>query len=99
MPDWNTFGKILIGIGLGIVVLGVLLVVVDRIPGLGNTIGWLGKLPGDVGDGVVASERIPRDLGLAQPRKARQRGHGRGLHAIERHEDSLVAAEVQSLLR
>jgi len=48
MPDWNPFGKILIGIGLGIVVLGVLLVVVDRIPGLGNTIGWLGKLPGDI---------------------------------------------------
>ncbi|HEX6727346.1 MAG TPA: DUF2905 domain-containing protein [Nitrospira sp.] len=48
MPDWNTFGKILIGIGVGIVVLGVLLVVVDRIPGLGNTIGWLGKLPGDI---------------------------------------------------
>jgi len=48
MLDWNPFGKILIGIGLGIVVLGVLLVVVDRIPGLGNTIGWLGKLPGDI---------------------------------------------------
>jgi Protein of unknown function (DUF2905) len=48
MPDWNTFGKILIGIGLGIVVLGVLLVVVDRIPGLGSAFSWLGKLPGDI---------------------------------------------------
>jgi hypothetical protein len=48
MPEWNTLGKILIGIGLGIVALGVLLVVVDRIPGLGNAFSWLGKLPGDV---------------------------------------------------
>lgn len=48
MPEWTTFGKILIGIGLGIAALGVLLVVVDRIPGLGNAFSWLGKLPGDI---------------------------------------------------
>ena len=48
MPEWSTFGKILIGIGLVIVALGVLLVVVDRIPGLGNAFSWLGKLPGDI---------------------------------------------------
>jgi hypothetical protein len=48
MPEWSTFGKILIGIGLGIVVLGVLFVLVDRIPGLGNLFSWLGKLPGDI---------------------------------------------------
>ncbi|MGQ0554366.1 MAG: DUF2905 domain-containing protein [Nitrospiraceae bacterium] len=48
MPEWNTLGKILIGIGLGIVALGVLLVVVERIPGLGNAFSWLGKLPGDI---------------------------------------------------
>ncbi|OQW37979.1 MAG: hypothetical protein A4E19_11345 [Nitrospira sp. SG-bin1] len=48
MPEWTTFGKVLIGIGLGIVVLGVLLVVVDRIPGLGSAFSWLGKLPGDI---------------------------------------------------
>jgi hypothetical protein len=48
MPEWNTLGKILIGIGIGIVALGVLLVVVDRVPGLGNAFSWLGKLPGDV---------------------------------------------------
>lgn len=48
MPEWSTFGKILIGIGLGIVVLGLLFVVVDRIPGLGNVFSWLGKLPGDI---------------------------------------------------
>ena len=48
MPEWSTFGKILIGLGLGIVALGVLLVLVDRIPGLGSTFSWLGKLPGDI---------------------------------------------------
>ena len=48
MPEWSTFGKILIGIGLVIVALGVLLVVVDRIPGLGNAFSWLGRLPGDI---------------------------------------------------
>jgi hypothetical protein len=48
MPEWSTFGKILIGIGFGIVALGVLFVVVDRIPGLGALFGWLGKLPGDI---------------------------------------------------
>ena len=48
MPEWSTFGKILIGLGLGIVALGVLLVLVDRIPGLGSTFSWFGKLPGDI---------------------------------------------------
>lgn len=48
MPEWSTFGKILIGIGFGIVVLGVLFVIVDRIPGVGNLFSWLGKLPGDI---------------------------------------------------
>jgi hypothetical protein len=48
MPEWTTLGKILIGIGFCIVVLGVLLVTLDRIPGLGNSLSWLGKLPGDI---------------------------------------------------
>ncbi len=48
MPEWSTFGKILIGLGLGIVALGVLLVLVDRIPSLGSIFSWLGKLPGDI---------------------------------------------------
>lgn len=48
IPEWTTLGKILIGIGLGIVALGILLVVVDRIPGLSSTFSWLGKLPGDI---------------------------------------------------
>jgi hypothetical protein len=48
MSEWNTLGKILIGIGVGIVLLGVLFVIVDRIPGVGNLFSWLGKLPGDI---------------------------------------------------
>lgn len=48
MPEWETFGKILIGVGLGIVVLGLLFLLADRIPGFGSLFGWLGKLPGDI---------------------------------------------------
>ena len=48
MPEWTTLGKILIGVGFGIVALGVLLVALDRIPGFGNSFSWFGKLPGDI---------------------------------------------------
>jgi hypothetical protein len=48
MPEWATFGKLLIGVGLGIVFLGVLFLIADRMPALGNLFGWFGKLPGDI---------------------------------------------------
>lgn len=48
MPEWTTLGKILIGVGFGIVALGILLIALDRIPGFGNSLSWLGKLPGDI---------------------------------------------------
>lgn len=48
MPEWATLGKILIGVGFGIVALGILLIALDRIPGFGNSLSWLGKLPGDI---------------------------------------------------
>jgi hypothetical protein len=48
MPEWSAIGKGLIGVGLLIAGLGVLLVAADRIPGLGNALSWLGKLPGDL---------------------------------------------------
>ena len=48
MPEWTTLGKLLIGIGMGIVLLGVLLIALDRIPGFGNSFSWFGKLPGDI---------------------------------------------------
>jgi len=48
MPEWTAIGKVMIGIGLLIVIIGALLIVADRIPGLGNAFSWLGKLPGDL---------------------------------------------------
>ena len=48
MPEWTSLGKLLIGIGIGIVALGVLLLAADRFPGLGSAFSWLGKLPGDL---------------------------------------------------
>jgi len=48
MQEWSALGKVMIGIGLGIAGLGVLLMVADRIPGLGSAFSWLGKLPGDL---------------------------------------------------
>ncbi|MBM4125836.1 MAG: DUF2905 domain-containing protein [Nitrospira sp.] len=46
--EWTAIGKVLIGIGVAIVVIGVLLVAAERIPGLGSAVSWLGKLPGDL---------------------------------------------------
>jgi hypothetical protein len=48
MPEWPVIGKLLIAIGSGIVVLGLVLLAVDRIPGLGSALSWFGKLPGDL---------------------------------------------------
>jgi hypothetical protein len=48
MPEWTALGKVLIGIGVGIIVLGMLLLAAERVPGLGSAFSWLGKLPGDL---------------------------------------------------
>ncbi len=48
MPEWSGLGKILIGLGLGIVLVGLFLLALDRVPGLGSLFGWFGKLPGDI---------------------------------------------------
>lgn len=48
MAEWSALGRLLIGIGLGVVVLGMLLLAADRIPGLGSLLSWFGKLPGDL---------------------------------------------------
>lgn len=48
MPEWTPMGKVLIGIGAGIVLLGLLLMAADRFHGLGWLFGWLGRLPGDI---------------------------------------------------
>ncbi len=48
MVEWSTFGKLLIGIGVAIVGLGVVVLLADRMPGLGHLFGWFGRLPGDI---------------------------------------------------
>lgn len=48
MTEWGSFGKLLIAVGAAIAVLGVLLLLADRVPGAGNLLGWFGKLPGDI---------------------------------------------------
>jgi hypothetical protein len=48
MPEWTAIGKVLIGIGVAVAVIGGLLIAADRIPGLGGAVSWLGKLPGDL---------------------------------------------------
>jgi hypothetical protein len=48
MPEWGSLGKLLIGIGSIIAVVGVLLLIADRTPVISNLLGWFGKLPGDI---------------------------------------------------
>jgi hypothetical protein len=44
MGEWQTLGRSLILIGIGIAIIGFLLSIADRLSGL----NWLGKLPGDI---------------------------------------------------
>ncbi len=48
MAEWGSLGKVFIGIGLCIALVGLLLLMADRVPGVGHLLGWLGKLPGDI---------------------------------------------------
>ncbi len=48
MPDLGGLGRILILIGGSIVVVGLLLALASKLPGLDDGLGWLGKLPGDI---------------------------------------------------
>ena len=48
MTEWGNLGKVFIGVGLCVVLAGLLLLVADRVPGIGNLLGWFGKLPGDI---------------------------------------------------
>lgn len=47
MAEWGSLGKVFIGAGLCVVVVGLLLIA-DRVPGVANLLGWFGKLPGDI---------------------------------------------------
>lgn len=44
----GSLGKVFIGIGLCVALVGVLLLMADRVPGVGHLLGWFGKLPGDI---------------------------------------------------
>jgi uncharacterized protein HemY len=48
MTEWEGFGRVLVVIGLAVAAVGVLIVLGDRVPGIGALFGWIGKLPGDV---------------------------------------------------
>lgn len=48
MAEWGSLGKVFIGVGLCIALVGLLLLIADRVPGMGNLLGWFGKLPGDI---------------------------------------------------
>jgi hypothetical protein len=48
MIEWGNLGKLFIVIGSIIVALGGLLLLADRMPGMGHLVGWIGKLPGDI---------------------------------------------------
>jgi hypothetical protein len=48
MAEWGSLGKVFIGVGLCVALLGLLLVIADRVPGIGSLLGWFGKLPGDI---------------------------------------------------
>ncbi|WP_455378905.1 DUF2905 domain-containing protein [Petrachloros mirabilis] len=48
MAEWGNLGKLFIGIGAAIMVVGGLILLADRSSGVGSFLGWLGKLPGDI---------------------------------------------------
>ena len=48
MVDWGGLGRLLIGIGVAIAVLGGLLLLAGRTPGMSSLFSWVGKLPGDI---------------------------------------------------
>lgn len=48
MGEWEAVGKLLIVAGCAVVVVGVLLVLGERVSGLSAWLGWVGKLPGDI---------------------------------------------------
>ena len=47
MTEWGSIGKLLLGVGSLIAVLGLLLLLADRIQGIGSLLNWFGRLPGD----------------------------------------------------
>ena len=48
MTEWGGFGKLLIGLGVAVALVGALFLLVDRMPGVSHLFGWMGKLSGDI---------------------------------------------------
>ena len=48
MTEWGGFGRLLIGLGVAVALVGGLLLLADRIPGVNHLLSWMGKLPGDI---------------------------------------------------
>lgn len=48
MTEWGILGKIFIGVGVCVALAGLLMLIADRVPGVGSLLGWFGKLPGDI---------------------------------------------------
>lgn len=48
MVEWTSLGKALLGIGVVIALVGLLLLLSDRVPGLGGLLSLFGRLPGDI---------------------------------------------------
>jgi Protein of unknown function (DUF2905) len=48
MIEWESAGKIFIGVGTVIALLGVLFLLVGRVPSLSHLLSWFGRLPGDI---------------------------------------------------
>jgi len=48
MAEWASLGKVLLGVGALIALVGLLLLLSDRVPGLGSVLSLFGRLPGDI---------------------------------------------------
>ena len=48
MTEWGGFGKLLIGVGVAVALVGGLFLLADRIPAVSHLFSWMGKLPGDI---------------------------------------------------
>lgn len=48
MTEWGGLGRFLLGIGSLIALTGLLLMLADRLPGIGGFFSWIGRLPGDI---------------------------------------------------
>ena len=47
MDVWGGLGKMLMLLGVVLVGIGGLITLLDKLPGMGSGLGWLGRLPGD----------------------------------------------------